>query len=112
MSSALTMAIERSRLRVTVYSNDALRKSALIAIVGNAGHCVSETPDEADVIVEDGTLIRLSEPDDAEVAGTLPVHATPEQIIAAIQAVAAGLSVRVRDAGGDGFGAPPEPRLQ
>ena len=111
MSPALTMAIERPHLRVAVYSSDALRKAALIAIVANAGHCVCETSDEADVIVEDGTLIRLSEPDDADVAGALPVHATPEQIIAAIQAVATGLSVRVRDAGGDGFGAPPESRL-
>lgn len=120
MSPALTMPTGKPRLRVAVYSSDALRKSALIAIVADAGHCACEDAHEADVLVDDGTLlhpehpavVRLSDLDDVEVAGVLPAHATHEQILAAIQAVAAGLAVRVRDAAGEGFGAPPEPKLQ
>ena len=113
------MPVEGSCLRVAIFSSDALRKSALIAIVLDAGHSVSETTHEADVVLEDGTLlhpehpaiVRLSGLDDAEVAGALPIHATPDQIVAAIQAVAVGLSVRARDATVAGFGALPEPKL-
>jgi DNA-binding CsgD family transcriptional regulator len=124
MSSMLTMPVERPRLRIAIVSGDVLRKSALVALVAEAGHCLSETA-EADVVVDDGTalvlhaehravVLRLSDDldDDPEVAGLLPTHATPEQILAAIAAVTAGLSVRRRDSGVEGFGAPPEPPLQ
>lgn len=119
MRSTRTMPVERVHLSVAILSGDALRKAALVTSVTDAGHCVAENTLAADVVIDDGALlqdehpavVRLSDLDDPEVAGVLPIHATPEQIVAAIQAVAAGLTVRVRDARAEGFGAPLEPAL-
>jgi DNA-binding CsgD family transcriptional regulator len=119
MSSVVPKPGARSGLRVAIFSSDAFRKSTLLAVVLGAGHWVCESAQEADVVIEDGALlhpahpavVRLSELADAEVAGALPVQARPEQIVAAIQAVAVGLSVRVRDVMGvTGFGGPAEPK--
>ena len=110
------MAANRARLRVAIFSSDPSRLSVLAGTVLNAGHNITRDADDADVVIADGSIqhpehsavIKLDDSDDRETASTLPQAATPEQIGAAIQAVAVGLSVRVRSATNEGFCAAPE----
>lgn len=119
MNSVLIMPLERRPLRVAILSGDSLRKSALAGIVLGAGHRVSETTDNADVVIADGSVehpdhpdvVRLSDVDDGEAAGALPERATSAQIVAAIEALAVGLSVRARDTSVGGFSAVLESKL-
>ena len=116
MSSAPAMAANRARLRVAIFSSDPSRLSVLAGIVLNAGHNITKDVDDADVVIADGSIqhpvhsavIKLDDIDDRGTASTLPQSATPEQIGVAIQAVAVGLSVRLRSATSKGFGAAPE----
>jgi two-component system nitrate/nitrite response regulator NarL len=102
---------ERPRvLRVAVAAADPVRRAGLIAIVAQAGHAVSETPDEADVVLSDGVTPEAERPivalgdRDAGQPGLLPHDASPEQIDAAIRAVAVGLVVRTADLPRPAFG--------
>jgi DNA-binding CsgD family transcriptional regulator len=104
------------RLCVAILSGNSARRADLSAVIRGAGHRIAAVAD-ADVVVVDGALsvpehpavIRLADVDDGESAGKLPQAASAMQILAAIQALAAGLSVRARGAEG-GFGPAPEPR--
>ena len=111
MNSAAAMAAHRARLCVAIFSSDPSRVSELSGIVLRAGYDITSDVDDADVVIADGSIrppnhpavIRLGDIDDRESA--LPKSASPEQIGAAIQAVAVGLSVRVRSARSQGFAA-------
>jgi DNA-binding CsgD family transcriptional regulator len=100
------------RLRVAVYATDLLRRTALSRMVAEAGHIVVDAEDAADVVLADGDCVPgESRPvvilggtgDDR--SGALSRDARPDQIDAAIRAVAAGLIVRLPDAMDAGFGA-------
>jgi DNA-binding NarL/FixJ family response regulator len=113
MNSAAAMAAHRARLCVAIFSSDPSRVSELSGIILRAGYDITSDVDDADVVIADGSIrptnhpavIRLGDIDDRESASALPKSASPEQIGAAIQAVAVGLSVRVRSARSQGFGA-------
>jgi len=115
MSSLPAMA-NRARLSVAIVSSDPSRLPVLAGIVLSAGHDITRDVDNADVVIADGSIqhpdhpavVRLGDMDDREATSVLPPSATPEQIGAAIQAVAVGLSVHLRSASGDGFSAAPE----
>lgn len=116
----LTMRGARQRVRVALVSSDPLRRSALAAIVVEYGHSVTEDISEAEVVLADGSaphpphsaVVSLGNLHDAEAAGLLPQDATADQIGAAIQALAVGLSVRVRDVTAEGLAPAVEPALQ
>lgn len=116
MSSVPAMAANWARLRVALFSSDPSRVSVLAGIVVSAGHNITNDVDEADVVIADGSvqhpdhpaIIRMGDIDDRGTASVLPKSATPAQIDIAIRAVAVGLSVRVRGATSEGFGAAPE----
>ena len=120
MNSVLPIAGARQRLRVAIVSSDPLRRSALAAIVVQSGHHVTEEISEAEVVLADGSaphpphsaVVSLGNLDDAEAAGLLPHDATADQIGAAIQALAVGLSVRVRERPAEGLAAAVEPTPQ
>jgi DNA-binding NarL/FixJ family response regulator len=107
MTAALTLP--EIRPRVAIVADDPLRRAALAAIVAEGGYPVIEGIAEADVVLVDGSaeppahpaVARLGGGGDA--AGMLPRQASAGQIIAAIAALAVGLSVRVREARTDGF---------
>jgi DNA-binding CsgD family transcriptional regulator len=100
------------RLRVAVYADDSLRRTALGKIIAEAGHMVVDLKDEADILLADGSrppeearnVIGLGIADD-RLRGTLPRDADARQIDAAIRAVAAGLVVRTPPLRDNGFGA-------
>jgi len=110
VSDATEHAEQPRVLRVAIAAVDPVRRLGLAAIVANAGHAVSERPDEADVVLADGVTPELDRPvvalGDGDVGqpGLLPRDASPEQIDAAIRAVAAGLVVRAADAPRPAFG--------
>jgi ATP/maltotriose-dependent transcriptional regulator MalT len=120
MSSAAAMTANRARLRVAIVSGEPSRVSMLAGIVLNAGHDIANDGDDADVVISDGSIQHLDHPaviklcdiDDHETASALPKSATAEQICAAIQAVAVGLSVRLRSTKSHGFGAASEVRSE
>jgi DNA-binding NarL/FixJ family response regulator len=90
---------EASRLRVLVLSGDPARKSRLAQWVRDAGHESAAVLGEASVVLSDAVEVDSSVPvvglgmDGEEYAARLPRGATPEQIDAALRAVAAGLLV-------------------
>jgi DNA-binding CsgD family transcriptional regulator len=97
-------------LRVAIAAADPVRRLGLAAIVANAGHAVSEQSDEADVVLADGVtpeaerpVVALGESESGQ-PGLLPRDASPEQIDAAIRAVAVGLVVRTADLPRPAFG--------
>lgn len=118
MSFSLETDVRQVNLRVAIITTDPLRKATLTGIVAGAGHCVTSDVSAADIVISDETtavrahssVIRLGETGDDIAAGVLPRNATTQQIEAAIHAVSAGLSVRVRN--GHGFDAPAEPGSQ
>jgi DNA-binding CsgD family transcriptional regulator len=109
MNSVLAMPVAQRRLNVAIASSNRLRRSALAAIVAESGYDVTEDASHADVVLTDSTaphpphaaVIFLGNSSDAEAAGLLPQDATADQIDAAIRALAAGLSVRVREVTGE-----------
>lgn len=115
---ANALAVGR-RLRVAILATDAARRSALREIVAAHGHDVVDAPDAADVVLAEGDsaaidgrpLITLGG-SDADHAGVLSRDADASQIDAALRAVAAGLIVRMTNAGTPGFGAMHEDNLQ
>lgn len=111
MSEVANDIVFADRLRVAVYTNDPLRRTALCKAVTQAGHLVVDGVDVADVVLADGR----GPPEDARnvvgvgifddrLRGALPREADARQIDAAIRAVAAGLIVRAPAHNG-GFGA-------
>ena len=100
MSEGAQQPAARRSLRVAITAADPVRRTGLTAIVWKAGHAISDNPEEADVVLVDGVApdsgppaVMLGGSDSAQ-PGVLPRDATPEQIDAAIRAVAAGLVVR------------------
>jgi DNA-binding CsgD family transcriptional regulator len=104
-------------LRVAVAAADSARRAGLTAIVWNAGHAISENSDDADVLLADGVAPGSGPPavtlggNDAGQPGVLPRDASPEQIDAAIRAVAAGLTVRPAESPRPAFDAVAEQEL-
>jgi two-component system, NarL family, nitrate/nitrite response regulator NarL len=100
-------------LRVWLLADDAERRGHLERDLRAAGHEVTASPDQADVALASGApgpigplpLVMLGGvPDDvASPAGVLPIDAAPDQIDAALRAVAAGLVVRVGPPATTGF---------
>ena len=100
-------------LRVAVQANDAGRLGLLVRLLHEAGHSVSATPADADVLLRDLVgnepaahaaglpLLVLSDSEavaaEAENQAVLPRAAPPAQIDAALRAAAAGLLVRARE---------------
>jgi DNA-binding CsgD family transcriptional regulator len=119
MSQAAAAPSHHTALRVAIVTNDAERRADLYRIVAGAGHEVEASVDLADVALVEGepSLIHVVAPivtlggSDGDQAGLLPRDATPEQIDAAIRAVAAGLIVRSTEDDEAVFGAIPEPSL-
>jgi DNA-binding CsgD family transcriptional regulator len=102
-STALHLPYGR-RLRVAVVSADAVRLATLCKTIGDAGHGITASLREADVVVCDGDAVIAGMPmavplitlgvEQSGQAGALPAAASLDQIDAAIRAVAAGLIVR------------------
>ena len=88
-------------LRVALAAADPSRRALLAEIVGRAGHQIVAAADDADVILADATgavpegvpVVSLGDVEAGQM-GLLSGNATPEQIVAALAAVAAGLIVR------------------
>ena len=107
----------RPVLRVMIFAADPVRRAGLMAIVSNAGHAISDEPDQTDVVLADGVLPATGLPavtlggNVPTHAGLLPSDASPEQIDAAIRAVATGLVVRTVEASRPAFAAVAEQEL-
>ena len=103
--------VPRPVLRVMIFAADPVRRAGLMVIVSNAGHAISDDPDQADVVLADGVLPATDLPavtlggNVPTHAGLLPPDASPEQIDAAIRAVATGLVVRTVEASRPAFAA-------
>jgi DNA-binding CsgD family transcriptional regulator len=107
----------RPVLRVMIFAADPVRRAGLMVIVSNAGHAISGDPDQADVVLADGVLPATDLPavtlggNVPTHAGLLPPDASPEQIDAAIRAVATGLVVRTVETSRPAFAAVAEQEL-
>jgi len=105
---------KRRVLRVAIVTADPVRRAGLAAIVMEAGHAVSDDAAGADVVLADGVAPDAAARavvlggDDENQPGLLPRNAAPEQIDAALRAVAAGLTVRTTQTQGPVFDAIPE----
>jgi DNA-binding NarL/FixJ family response regulator len=99
---------ERSPLRVAVLSRDPSRKNRFTQFLRDARHDQAAGLNDASVVLSDGVDVETALPvvalgmEGDEYAARLPRDATPEQIDAALRAVAAGLLVTVP--GDSGFG--------
>jgi DNA-binding NarL/FixJ family response regulator len=89
-------------LRVAVLAADADRRAALTRMVGELGHVVVRELNDAIVVLADGVLpstplptVAIGRDTSVHHANELPHDASPEQIDAALRAVAVGLSVSV-----------------
>jgi DNA-binding NarL/FixJ family response regulator len=115
MSEGAQQPAPRRVLRVAIAAADPVRRAGLAAIVAAAGHAISDAPHEADVVLSDGVATEPGSPavilggTDAAQPGVLASDASPEQIDAAIRAVAAGLRVRSAEMPRPAFDAVPEP---
>jgi DNA-binding CsgD family transcriptional regulator len=97
-------------LRVFVSLADAAQRTALAGIVARAGHEVVAFASDADVTLSNPgrrpggeyLIVSVGEPDH-DPPGLLETDADPEQIDAAVRAVAAGLIVRAPNAAETGF---------
>jgi DNA-binding NarL/FixJ family response regulator len=102
------------RLRILVIATEPERLSALTQIVRDAGHVAVSSASDAVVVLADGIPPPADVPavvlglagDDAQ--GTLPKDASPEQIDAAMRAVAAGLKVSLAEEEPSSFAAADE----
>jgi DNA-binding NarL/FixJ family response regulator len=90
-----------SRLRIAVVASGATAQTRLAALVARSGHEVVELTAAWDTILTDGTIDSSASARavaigsvEGDFGGWLPPDATPEQIDAALRAVAAGLVVR------------------
>jgi len=90
-------------LRVLVIAAEPERLSALVEIVREAGHVAVTAAQDAMVVLADGIpppahlpAVTLGASGD-DVQGVLPSDASPEQIDAALRAVAAGLRVSIAE---------------
>ena len=112
----------RPVLRVMIFAADPVRRAGLMVIVSNAGHAISDDPDQADVVLADGVfpdgVLPATDLPAVTLGGNVPTHAgllpadaSPEQIDAAIRAVATGLVVRTVEASRPVFAAVAEQEL-
>jgi DNA-binding NarL/FixJ family response regulator len=108
--AAATLAMRP--LRVAVLTADPSRLNLLSQLVRDFGHLVVARSERPTVILTDGTTgwtghlpTVVLGGGDAGHQARLPSDASPEQIDAALRAVAAGLSVRLAEESGYGFGA-------
>jgi DNA-binding CsgD family transcriptional regulator len=97
-------------LRVAVLTADPSRLNSLSQLVRDFGHLVVARSERPTVILSDGTTAWTGHLPTVALGGgnasyqaRLPSDASPEQIDAALRAVAAGLSVRIAEDLGDGF---------
>ena len=119
MSEAARALISRKALRVAIQVDDPGRRAGLRQLVSDAGHEIVASTDFADVALVDGDqsarhgvpIVTLGGAD-IDQAGLLPSDASPEQIDAALRAVAARLAVRPIEGAAAGFDAMPERSLQ
>jgi DNA-binding CsgD family transcriptional regulator len=119
MSEAARALLPRKALRVAIRVDDPARRAGLCQVVSDAGHEVVASTDFADVALADADqstshgvpIVTLGGADNDQ-AGLLPYDASPEQIDAALRAVAAGLVVRPTEDAAAGFNAMPERSLQ
>ena len=110
MTAALNL-LSVAKLRVALVASDSLRHHTLSKILVDAGYTVVEIDDRPDIVLADGVSVLSSEgrptvilgDSDQSAQGSLPRHASPHQIDAALRAVAAGLSVRFPAATEPGF---------
>jgi DNA-binding CsgD family transcriptional regulator len=111
------VSAERGPLDVAVVSPDSARLAALSRVIEGCGFRLVQSVEDAVVVVTDGSaplpahpaVLSLGRPDYGETAGQLPPDASAEQIGAAVRALAAGLSVRAREAPEEGLAAATEP---
>ncbi len=103
------------RLRIAIAAADPETEVRLAATVAHAGHQVVAPSEVADAILTDGFIEAAFEAPivvlgaaEGDFAGLLPADAGPEQLDAALRAVAVGLSVRPRPAREPRFGPLPE----
>ena len=95
------ISVSSRPLRVAIRAADPIRRAALQRIISDAGHEIVSAPNVADVVLTDDDQspdrgpprVALGDGYDQS-AGSLPRDADPEQIDAALRAVAAGLIVR------------------
>ena len=95
------MSANQSRLRIAVVASDATARTRLTALVARSGHEIVELTAAPDAILTDDAIddpmpapaVAVG-PVEGGFAGKLPMEVTPEQIDAALRAVAAGLTVR------------------
>jgi len=102
-------------LRVAIVASDPVRGAGLAAIVGDAGHIVVGSPEDAEIVLADvvgvaaeGAPVVQLGVGEAGQAGLLPPDASPRQIDAALRAAAAGLVVRVAGSRPHAFRAAPD----
>jgi DNA-binding CsgD family transcriptional regulator len=115
MSESAQQPTPRRVLRVAIAAADPVRRAGLVAIVAAAGHAISDDLEEADVVLADRAVPGTGPPavilggTDTAQAGILSADASPEQIDAAVRAVAAGLIVGLAEAPRPAFDAVAEP---
>ena len=97
-------AVRTARLRVAVLAVDPWRGLQLSRVVREAGHDVVQDLAHASLVLTDGVAVRDGVPSIAlgtetgdNHSGRLPRDAAPDQIDAALRAVAAGLTVSVAE---------------
>ena len=102
-------------LRVAIVALDPVRRLGLKSLVEQAGHRVVAAAEDSDVVLADGAaaangrkVVALGAADAGQ-WGLLPRDARPEQIEAALRAVAAGLVVRGAELPRPTFGALADP---
>jgi DNA-binding CsgD family transcriptional regulator len=110
MNAAAALPAPASPLRVLVAVADAGRRATLAGIVARAGHEIAAAPHDADIVLSDGgagsggeSLAVSVRANDHDPPGLLEADADPQQIDAALRAVAAGLIVRMPSAAETGF---------
>jgi two-component system nitrate/nitrite response regulator NarL len=119
MTAAAAIPAGAHSVRVMVLARDAARQAALAAIVRRSEHRLVHSRDDADVVLSDETgpdgeawLVLAAAADADGRAGIVPADAGERQVDAALRAVAAGLVVRLPNAGKSGFRAIDESESQ
>jgi DNA-binding CsgD family transcriptional regulator len=119
MRSLAATVLPSRGLQVWILAADPVRHAELRKIVLDAGHEVVERPQAADVVLSDGNFRSVEGRPVVTLGGTSVGHAgaltheaDPKQIDAALNAVAAGLIVRSREAHLPGFAAMGEHALE
>lgn len=98
------LALRTAPLRVAVLAADPRRGLQLSRVVREAGHVVVQDLEHAALVLTDGVAVRggirsiaLGPEAGENHSGRLPRDATPDQIDAALRAVAAGLTVGIAE---------------